>query len=135
MKKIATILLLIIFLFVSIVMPYGNFEDTYATRLLYSEQQNEDPDLNMSEFIFEKLLFVGGWFEHGDEDEPGDTPAKHPGPVQILHIQSGFLDYYRPLIKMQVLPDPIAKPTCLFKENKFDRKFSFPIFHPPSLMS
>jgi hypothetical protein len=135
-KKIATILLLIIFLFVSIVMPYGNFEDTNATRLLYNGQQKEDPDLDMSEFIFEKLLLVGGWFEQEeDEDEPGDTPPEYPQPLGALHMQSGFLDCYQPILKTQELREPMAKPGCMFKENKFDREFSFPIFHPPSFIN
>ena len=115
-------------------MPYGNFDDTYTTRLLYNEQQKLDPDLNISEFIFEKLLFIGGLFEQGDEDEPVDMPAKYPQPVQILHIQTGFLYCYKPIIKFQELPETIAKPTCLFKENKFAREFSSPVFHPPSFI-
>lgn len=114
-------------------MPYGNFDDNYATRLLYNLQQKQDPDLNISEFVFEKLLYVGGLFEE-DDDDMGDMPLKNPQPVQSLHIQAGFLECYKPSIKVQELPKMVAKPTCLFKENKFSREFSSLVFHPPAVL-
>lgn len=116
-------------------MPYGNFDDNYATRLLYNLQQKQDPDLNISEFVFEKLLYVGGLFEDEDDDDMGELPLKNPQPVQALHIQAGFLECYKPVIKVQELPKTEAKPTCLFKENKFSREFSSSVFHPPAVVS
>jgi hypothetical protein len=133
LKKLATILLLLIFIFVSIIMPYGNFDDNYATRLLYNQQQKQDPDLNIGEFVFDRLLRIGGLFEDEDDDDDQDVPLKNQQPVQSLHIQAGFLECYKPVIKMQELPEPVTKPTCLFKENKFSREFSSPVFHPPAV--
>jgi hypothetical protein len=115
-------------------MPYGNFDDNYATRLLYSQQQNRDPDLNLSEFVFDRLLCVGELFGDDDDDED-DAPLKDPQPVQSLQIQAGFLECYKPVIRIQELPEKLAKPTCLFKENKFSREFSSVIFHPPAILS
>jgi hypothetical protein len=133
LKRLAAILLLVIFLFVSIIMPYGNFDDNYATRLLYSQQQKQDPDLSISEFVFDRLLRIGGLFEDEDDDDQDEAPLKDPQPVQSLHIQAGFLECYKPVIKMQELPEAVVKPTCLFKENKFSREFSSSVFHPPAV--
>lgn len=115
-------------------MPYGNFEDNYATNLLYDQQQKQDPDLNMGEFVFDRLLRIGELFEDGDDDDD-DIPVKNPQPVQSLQIQAGFLECYKPLIKMQELPEIVAKPTCAFKENKISRDFSASVFHPPAVCS
>ena len=114
-------------------MPYGNFDDNYATRLLYNQQQKQDPDLNMGEFVFDRLLRIGDLFDDGEDDDQQDrAPLKDPIPIQSLHIQAGFLECYKPVIKMQELPEPIEKPTCFFRENKFSREFSSSVFHPPT---
>src|SRR5262245_42494272 len=122
------------FLFVSVIMPYGNFDDNYATRLIYDQQQKQDPDLTLSEFIFDRLLCVGGLFEDDDNDLD-NVPVKQSQPVQSLRIQAGFIECSKPAIRMQELPVIPAKPTCLFKENKFSRDFSSPFFHPPAFFS
>jgi hypothetical protein len=117
-------------------MPYGNFDDNFATRILYSQQQNQDPDLNIGEFVFDRLLRIGGLFEDEDDDDDHDqAPLKDPQPFQSLQIQAGFWECYKPVIKMQELPEAVAKPTCLFKESKFSREFSSPVFHPPAAVS
>lgn len=113
-------------------MPYGNFDDNFATRNLYNQQQNQDPDLTLSEFVFARLLCVGELFEDEDDDEE-EMPLKNSLPVQTFHIQAGSLECNKPVIKVQELPQPIAKPTCLFRENKFSREFPSAIFHPPAL--
>ena len=135
MKKATAILSLSVFLFVSIIMPYGNFDDNYATRILYNQQQEQDPDLTLSEFVFEKLLCVGELFEEEDDDTPAKAPVKNSQPLQTLQIQAGFIEFPKPAMKMLELPQTVAKPTCLFKENKFTREFSSPIFHPPAIIS
>jgi hypothetical protein len=114
-------------------MPYGNFDDNYVTRLLYNEQQKQDPDLDMGEFVFNRLLRVGSLFD--DDDDEDQVPLKNPHPVQSLNIQAGFLECYKPVIKMQELPEKVEKPTCLFKDNKFSREFTSAIFHPPAMAS
>jgi hypothetical protein len=113
-------------------MPYGNFDDNYATNLLYDQQQKQDPDLSVSEFVFDRLLRVGELFEDGDDDDT-DIPVKNPHPVQSLQIQAGFLECYKPVIKIQELPEAVAKPTCVFRENKISRDFSSSVFHPPAV--
>jgi hypothetical protein len=115
-------------------MPYGNFDDNYATRLLYNEQQKQDPDLSINEFVFDRLLCIGELFDD-DDDDMDEMPLKNPQPVQSLQIQAGFLECYKPVIRIQELPEKIAKPTCLFKEDKFSREFSSAIFHPPAVLS
>jgi len=132
-KTLATILLLLIFLLVSILMPYGNFSDNYATRIVYQEEQRQDPDLNVSEFIFEKLLCIGQLFE--DEDDEVSPPPGHHVPVHNMHLQASSYECYRPFIREMELPKPSEKPRCLFRDNKFAIDFSAGIFHPPSVLS
>lgn len=133
LKVLTTILLLIIFLFVSILMPYANFDDNGAAREVYDEQQQEDPDLSMGEFIFEKLLYVGKIFDPGDDDDaPHNLPLKNQQPLQPMQIQAGFLDCTKTIIKVQDSKTLIEKPTCLFKENMFSFDFHASVFHPPA---
>ena len=130
---VATILLLFVFLFVSILMPYANFDDNSATRMVYDQQQRQDPDLNFGEFVFEKLLCVGQIFEDDDDaDEPGSVPIQKQHPLQPLQIQTGFLECYKVVIKIQELPASPVRQTCEFKDNKLGREFSSFIFHPPA---
>lgn len=114
-------------------MPYGNFDDNYVTRLLYNQQQKQDPDLSLGEFVFEKLLCIADPFEDEDDDDTSDIPLKGPQPIQSMQMQAGFLECYKPVIKVQELPETVVKPTCLFKENKFSREFSSAVFHPPAV--
>ena len=116
-------------------MPYGNFNDNYATRMLYDLEQQEDPDLNFGEFVFEKLLCIGQLFEQDDDDDEQDLPGKNPQPVQSMDLQASFAECYKPAIKMQELPVIAAKPTCQFKDNKFAREYSSFVFHPPASLS
>jgi hypothetical protein len=117
-------------------MPYGNFDDNYATRLVYNEQQNHDPDLTLGEFVFDKLLRIGELFEtDDDDDDTNPVPFQSPHPVQSLQIQSGILQCDKPAVKMIELPEPEAKPTCAFRENKISRDYTSPIFHPPAILA
>jgi hypothetical protein len=114
-------------------MPYANFDDNSSTRMVFDQQQRQDPDLNFGEFVFEKLLCIGQIFEDDeDADEPGNVPIQKQHPSQPLQIQTGFLECYKVVIKIQDLPVLPVKQTCEFKDNKFAREFSSFIFHPPA---
>lgn len=132
LKKVISIGFICIFLFVSVVMPYGNFDDNGATHLLYNQQQEEDPDLTLGEFVFEKLLVVGELFDDDADEVPSKAPVKVPQPIQVLQIQAGFIEFPKPAPNVQEPTFLPSKPTCLFKETKFNREYSSPIFHPPS---
>ncbi|MBS1575436.1 MAG: hypothetical protein JST09_09055 [Bacteroidetes bacterium] len=114
-------------------MPYGNFDDNYATQLLYNQQQHEDPDLTLSEFVFGKLLMIGDLIDDDDDEIPAKTPISDSQPLQALQIQAGFIESPRPVFKIQETPAKADKPTCLFKDNKFAREYSFSVFHPPAI--
>ena len=114
-------------------MPYANFDDNSSTRMVYDQQQRQDPDLNFGEFVFEKLLCMGQFFGNDDDAaEPGSIPIQKQHPLQPLQIQTGFLECYKPTIKIQELPELSVKQVCEFKDNKFSREFSSFIFHPPA---
>ena len=116
-------------------MPYGNFDDNYATQLLYNQQQNEDPDLTLGEFFFGKLLMIGDLIDEDDDEIPGKAPISDSQPLQTLQIQAGCIETPKPVFKIQETPVKMDKPTCLFKDNKFSREYSSSIFHPPASLS
>lgn len=114
-------------------MPYSNFDDNYATQLLYSQQQKEDPDLTLSEFVFGKLLVIGDIIDKDDDEMPVKLPINNSQPFKPLQIQTGFLESPKPIHKLPVMLEKMDKPLCLFKDNKFTFEYSSTVFHPPSL--
>lgn len=116
-------------------MPYSNFDDINSFRSIYGESQQEEGDLAVGEFIFEKLLTIGELFE-GDEGEEEDIPTKHQSvPLEIQSIQPGSLYCSKLVISEQNQKATPAKPTCLFRENKISFDFHAAVFHPPSFTS
>jgi hypothetical protein len=113
-------------------MPYANFDDNSATQMVYDQQQQKDPDLDFGEFIFEKLLCVGQFFDSDDDDAQNNLPPQDQHPLQSMQIQAGFLECFKVMIKMQELPLSPVRQTCEFKDNKFAREFSTFIFRPPA---
>jgi hypothetical protein len=131
-KKGFAFILSLSFFFSTMIMPYGNFDDNYATKQVYDLQHLQDPDLNIGEFIFMKLLYIGQLFDSDDDYIPlQDLPIKNQQPAPPMQIQVGFLDCTKLVIKVEKFPTPNTKPTCLFKENKFSFDFHASVFHPP----
>ena len=127
--------MLVNFVFISIIMPYGNFDDNYTTRMLFSQQKEEDPDLTLAEFVFGKLLYVGDLIDPDDDAVPVKTPLDNSSPFQTVQIQAGSIELSKPFAKIEEPAEIKNKPTRYFRDNKFDRKFSSPVFHPPALIS
>lgn len=116
-------------------MPYGNFDDNYSTRILFSQQKEEDPDLTLTEFVFGKLLYVWDLIDPDDDAVPVKTPADNSLPLQTVQIQTGSIELSKPFTRIEEPAEIKNKPTCYFRDNKFDRKFPSPIFHPPAYIS
>ena len=116
-------------------MPYSNFDDTRLLSSLYHESQQEDRDMNIGEFIFEKLLSVGELFEDEEEDAPIIPRHLHHTPLQVQMPQSGSL-YCLKLTIQEKDKEPVSdKPTCRFMENKFSFDYHAFVFHPPTLIA
>ena len=115
-------------------MPYSNFDDVGSFGSIFHESQQEDEDMSISEFVFEKMLTIGELFEGNEEEK--DAPMRHQSaPMQIQPIQSGSL-YCSKIIITEPDKKPVpAKPTCQFIENKFSFDFHAAVFHPPSVIS
>ena len=115
-------------------MPYSNFDDTSSLRSIFQNSQKEDDDIDVCEFILNKLLVVGEWFDEGDDDVK--TPTNHqPEPMQTLVIQSGSLFCIRATLAEQNEKPATEKPSCLFKENMFSFDFHASVFHPPAVIA
>ena len=115
-------------------MPYSNFDDTGSFGSIFHESQQEDEDMSISEFVFEKMLTIGELFEGNEEEQ--DAPKQHQSaPMQIQPIQSGSLYCSKIIITEQDKKPAPAKPTCQFIENKLSFDFHAAVFHPPSVIS
>ncbi len=117
-------------------MPYSNFDDTSSVCSSYHESQQEDADMDIGEFVFNKLLTIGGLFDKGDDDDAPVIPkSQHPIPLQVQSLQSGSIYCNKIIITEQEKEIIPAKPTCLFRENKFSFDFQAPVFHPPAFVA
>ena len=114
-------------------MPYSNFDDTSSLCSVYQESQKEDNDINIGEFILNKLLVIGQWFDEGDDDQP-ISKDHQPEPMQAQVLQSGSLFCVR-VVAEQNEKSVLEKPTCLFKDNKFSFDFHAFVFHPPAVIA
>lgn len=113
-------------------MPYSNFEDTSLFKILYHESQQEDDDIDLPEFICNKLLVIGELFE--EEEAPVNHPNRHKEeiPLQVQTVQSGSLFCNKAIVVEDGNKKQPVKPTCHFRDNKFSTDFIAFIFHPPA---
>jgi hypothetical protein len=110
-------------------MPYANFDDTKSLQIVYNNCLANDADMNVMEFIGEKLLSFG--FE--EEEEEGDKKAQLPiTSSTIIQIQTGVMynqayQYFQALtIETFIIAVPL-------KNSFFTTQEYHPgIFHPPS---
>jgi hypothetical protein len=117
-------------------MPYSNFDDTRSLRSSYNESQQEDTDMDIGEFVFNKLFTIGELFDEGDDIDQQNIPKdQHPIPLQVQSMQPGSL-YCSKLFNSEQDKKPVStKPTCLFRENKFSFDFHASVFHPPACIA
>jgi hypothetical protein len=137
LKKLFAVILSFSFFASTIIMPYSNFDDTRSLRSSYRESQQEDTDMDIGEFVFNKLFTIGELFDQGDDDNNKQTiPKDHqPIPLQIQPIQSGSL-YCSKIIIIEQDKKPVpVKPTCFFREDKFSFDFHASVFHPPACIA
>lgn len=133
LKKIIIILSGACFLLSGIIMPYADFADQRAVHYLYSQLQQQDADLNLAEFICDKLLGVGEIFEQDDAAEQNNRPAPlNTGLPVMMQLQAGVLFCDKAEEKNLTPAAFIPKPACSFKDNKFSRCIRTAIFHPPA---
>ncbi len=114
-------------------MPYANFDDTRSLQIVYNTCLATDADMNVMEFVGEKLLGMG--FE-GDEEEEKELPAKSTPPINtgaVIQIQSGAM-YQQPQIVYVALAIPVVRTIIpLINAGVPSADFHPAIFHPPTV--
>lgn len=130
LKKTLIIFTLALFTLSTLVMPYANFDDVRSLQAVYNNCLKQDADMDVIEFIGEKLLVAG--FDP-DEEEEHDNPC----PQQPIHgavlvqIQSGVL--FQHTLQQVNLAPPETRicniPLCNTVIHTTD--FQPGIFHPP----
>lgn len=69
----------------TLIMPYANYDDTKSLVTVFNNFLSQDPDMDLGEFIAEKL-FVS----LQEEEEDGNTAQKNTMPIAI-QIQHGVV--------------------------------------------
>ena len=135
LKKPIVIALLLLFTASNLLMPYANFDDTRSLQIVYNTCLASDADMNVMEFVGEKLLGLG--FE-GDEEDEGGIPVKSSQPINtgvVIQIQSGVM-YQQPQFIYTALNLPVVRTMIpLVNAGVPSAEFHPAIFHPPTTMA
>lgn len=133
MKKSIVIVLLLLFAASNLLMPYANFDDTRSLQIVYNTCLASDSDMNVMEFVGEKLLGLG--FE-GDEDDDDEIPAKSNQPINtgvVIQIHSGAM-YQQPQFVYTAQAIPVVITIIpLINAGVPSAEFHPAIFHPPTI--
>ena len=131
LKKTFVILLLLLFTASNLLMPYANFDDTRSLHIVYNTCLANDADMNLAEFVGEKLL--GFDFEGNDEEEEG-IPSKSTLPINtgvVIQIQSGAM-YQQPQFAYTVATVPVTRTIIpLINAGVPQAEYHPAVFHPP----
>lgn len=135
MKKPIVIALLVLFAASNLLMPYANFDDTRSLQIVYNTCLASDIDMNVIEFVGEKLLGLG--FEVDEEDEV-EVPTKSSTPINtgaVIQIQSGAM-YQQPQYVFTALAIPVVITIIPLTNAGIPSILYHPaIFHPPTLLA
>jgi len=116
-------------------MPYANFDDTRSLQIVYNTCLASDSDMNVMEFVGEKLLGLG--FEVDEEDEV-EVPTKSSTPINtgaVIQIQSGAM-YQQPQYVFTALAIPAVITIIPLANAGIPSTLYHPaIFHPPTLLA
>ena len=126
--KITYILLLSLFTVSTLLMPYANFDDTKSLQIVYNNCLANDTDMNLAEFISEKLLSFG--FEEDEEEEKkAQLPITSSTNIQM---QTGVM-YNQPFQYFQANSFETFVKAVPLKNSFFTSADYYPrIFRPPS---
>ncbi len=134
MKKSIVIVLLLLFAASNLLMPYANFDDTRSLQIVYNSFLASDADMNVMEFVGEKLLGLG--FEVDEDDDDVEIPAKSNQPINtgaLIQIHSGAM-YQQPQFVYTALAIPVVITIIpLINAGVPSAEFHPAIFHPPTI--
>ncbi|MDE3236958.1 MAG: hypothetical protein KGO81_13480 [Bacteroidota bacterium] len=110
-------------------MPYGNFDDIHSLHAVYNQSLKEDNDMDLEEFIGEKILCAG--FDPTEDKEAKGTPHHPVDTNAVVQIQSGALS--QPVTQQTAIKKPVAIPAVFNStETSFaPQEYYSVIFHPP----
>lgn len=135
-KKIAAILLLTYYSLGTTFLPMGNFSYINQLPEMYAQCQDEDPDMNIPDFIFEHFLNLEdiiSAFEQNTGSEENERPhqpytqAQHPTQI-IVTMTKVFLWES----KENLIPIDTKSFYPLQNDAEIPSAYLSEIFHPPS---
>lgn len=112
-------------------MPYGNFDDIDSLHNVYHYQLSIDNNLDLVEFIGEKILLAG--FDPTEEQETPQTQSHPISAGSIVHIQSGVLSQPQQQILIVKTSSSIETVQSGTEIHFTVQDYQDNIFHPPLL--
>ena len=114
-------------------MPYANFDDVQSIKTLYYQSLMDDGNMDVFEFVGEKLLTAG--LDPFEQDEETDFPLKHSVPPvgtnASVQIESGAIFHF-PVTEINIAqPLPVKSEKFVFNSFFHPQEFHPGIFHPP----
>jgi hypothetical protein len=126
--KVSVTFLFVYFFGGNILLPGGDFSSLPDIPSMYRNcKANEDPDMDIPDFIFEHLLQVDGLFG-ADEQEPDEKPHQ---PFTFTHqlVQVNFVTE-QPRIRVKA-PTIEEKKHPVFFEQTYSSDYVSFVFRPP----
>lgn len=130
MQKLLIILFMTIYFSGILLFPAGDI--SYAANIagIYDHCKDEDPDINPADFIFEHLLNVPEFSEHGEREE---NERPHQPVQQIVSGQQVVVEVSKP-ITFECNPPIFSIQTIQYRllgKTNIKSGYLSEIFHPP----
>lgn len=119
-------------------MPYANFDDIKSLHIVYNTCLATDADMDMLEFVGEKLLGLGFEGDDEEEDELEGVPAKSNEPINtgvVIQIQSGAMYQQPQFIYTALIAIKISTIIPLVNAGIPLAVYHPAIFHPPIIVA
>jgi hypothetical protein len=131
-KSVLLILWLPLFALSTLVMPYGNYDDVVSLQAVFNQCYKSDADMDLLEFVGDKLLVAGFEMEDSEERPADQAQAPFTNAHAVVQIQSIV---WFPTTQQALLPIPTvlrcSVPPAL--TSAIPQPMYHPgIFHPPA---
>jgi hypothetical protein len=126
--KISALLLLAYFISGTMLLPEGDFSTLPDIPKMYAHcKTEEDPDMDLPDFITEHLLEIDGVFGQV-QDEPDEKPHQ---PVQLHHQLSQIIFVAHQFNIMPVVPQSIPAAAIAVSDEIYLSDYHGALFRPP----
>lgn len=135
LKKAATILLLSYYSFGIFCLPMGDFSRMAELPGMYQHCKEEDPDINILDFVGEHLMNLENIIDHFEHDEEQDKNEQPHQPYHFAASAAETMYIFSPATFNHNIPAEIIVTAYFSHHDNSKPQFACTeIFHPPSLL-